>query len=122
MKNLFNYFIVGTGIVSCLSACTENQSMLADENLDGYHEKQLLLSNEEMISISYDNPSEYPQEGVFAMVSAFLELELNGAQTKAAPDLQFVVRNKEYLREKNAGMALPKTRAKIPIPYPSMRF
>lgn len=95
MKTSFIYFIVGICIVSCLSACTESQSLFLDDNNNVSIEK-ISLTNEELISISYDDISEISQKETFDMVSKFLELD---ARTRGVSNLQFSVRNKEYIQE-----------------------
>lgn len=108
MKTLFNHFVVGICLVSSFSACTENQGLFVDESVNG-SKKTLLLTNEEIVSISYDDNSEISQEEVFNMVSDFLDLETNNAKTRVTSNLQFAVRNKEYLQETDNGAALTRT-------------
>lgn len=117
MKKLFNHLVVGICIVSCFSACTDSQSLFVDESMN-CDEKNLGLTNEEIISISYDDHSEIPQEEVFAKISDFLELETKNAKTRMPSNLQFVVRNKEYLKERDDGTTSTRAMNQIPDSIP----
>ncbi len=96
MKNLLNFLSIGIFIISFFSACTEGQNLLVEKTSSG--EQGLLLSEEEITSISYDDTSEIPQEEAINLATNFIEL---GSDTRASSELHITVKNKEYLTEKD---------------------
>lgn len=101
MKYLF-LLIVTVVTITVFNACTEEievQEMFPDNSLsDG----KIVLTQDELTSISFDDLTEVPEDKVFSMVTDFLNLQDDKAKTRDALNLKFNVKSKKYLGKKSS--------------------
>lgn len=93
-----------TAILSVLTAmvfnaCTDEQeSITENENLEN---DKIVLSQEELASISFDNPIEIQEKDVLSIVANFINMRNESSGTRSTSDPKMIVRTKSYLGEKN---------------------
>lgn len=82
-----------------LNACTDEQETVLDKNnLDS---DKIVLTQEELTSISFDDLSEIPKTEIFSMVTNFLNLQAGKVETRNISSLNFTIKSKSYLGKKS---------------------
>lgn len=86
--------IVSVFAVTTFNSCTNEQGIVADDNNLG---QAFVLTPEELTSISFDQPSELSEAEVSSIVTNFIHMENEGAETRSISTPKLTVKNKSYL-------------------------
>lgn len=82
------------------NACTNEKDIQIDN--DGIVDGKIALTQEELTSISFDDFSEVPENEVLSMITDFINLKSQNADTRSTATPQFTVKTKSYLKKQSS--------------------
>lgn len=96
-----NILYIAILIIAFLSACSNRADMdsIENSNID-----KIVLTHNELVSISFDKVLEASEENVYSMITDFVALKSGNPQTRNTSNAKFTIKEKSYLakEEKSA--------------------
>ena len=86
--------------VVLFSACSDEVDS-GTNFIDNSNSDKIVLTHNELMSISFDKVVEASEENVYSMIADFLTLKSGDTQTRSTSNMKFVVKEKSYLANGN---------------------